>query len=201
MSKEKSKNIGFDLDDVLLDFCDALLKHLNAKYNKDVKREAINHYFVEDFFGIPRSEGRELFDNFFFHEDHLHAVPVSGAQEVIESLSKDSNLHIITAKPEILRDITLTWLRTHYPERFSSVHFANFFTDTHEKRKKSEICLEHNIDIFVDDSYETAIDVSSVGIPVLLFDAPWNQQDYLPKGVTRIYSWRDIEKEIHNLLQ
>ncbi len=196
----KNKNIGFDLDDVLLDFCDALLKHLNKKYNKDVKREEINSYFVEDFFDIPRSEGRALFDNFFFHNDHLQAVPVSGAQDVVERLSKDNDLHIITAKPEILKDITHEWLATHYLERFSSIHFANFFTDTHKKRKKSEICLENNIQIFIDDSYETAVDVSSVGIPVLLFDTPWNQNDHLPKGVKRIYSWEEIEMEINNLI-
>lgn len=196
---KKSKIIGFDLDDVLLNFSDVLRGHMNEKYKKNIGRNDITTFFVEDAFGITPQDARETIENFFFHDDHLKAVPIDGSQDVIERLSKENNLHIITAKPDTLNEITMQWLDKYFPNKFEAVHFANFFGDKEKKRKKSEVCLECGTDVFIDDSLETATDVSSVGIPVLLFDAPWNQKKNLPEKVTRVYSWDDIEKEI-NLL-
>lgn len=197
-----SKNIGFDLDDVLLNFSDALREHMNRKYNKNVQREEITTFFVEEAFDISPKDARETIDDFFFHEDHLMAAPVHGSQEVIGRLSKNNNLHIVTAKPDILDSVTKGWLKEHFPDKFEVVYFANWFSGGHEeskkKRKKSEICIECGTEIFIDDSLETAADVSSVGIPVLLFNTPWNQRENLPDNVTRVYSWEEVEKEINN---
>ncbi len=197
---DKSKNIGFDLDDVLLNFSDILRDHMNEKYKKNVQRDEINTFQIEGHFGISSIEARETIDNFFFHDDHLKAIPIKGSQEAIERLSKSNNLHIITAKPDMLEQITKEWLDKHFPNKFKAVYFANWFIKNEKKRNKSEICLETGTDIFIDDSLDTAVDVSSVGIPVLLFDKPWNQKVDLPDNVTRVYSWEEIEREVNNLI-
>ncbi len=201
MSKEKPKNIGFDLDDVLLNFSDALREHMNRKYMKSVNRDDITTFFIEEAFGISPIDARETIDNFFFHQDHIDAFPVDGSKDVIDRLSKANKLRIITAKPDILEGITKEWIDKHFPHKFENIHFANWFSKDKIKRKKSEICIEYNIDIFIDDSPETARDVSSVGIPVLLFDTPWNREEkFSDNNVTRVYSWDQIEKEINNLI-
>lgn len=199
MSHQKRK-IGFDLDDVLLNFSDVLRGHLNEKYDKNVQRHEITTFMVEDAFGISSQDARKSIEDFFFHTDHLTASPVGGAQEAIERLSKNNSLHIITAKPDILEQITKEWLGRNFPDMFDAVYFANWFSKDKEKRNKSDICLECGTDIFIDDSLDTALDVSSVGIPVLLFDTPWNQRENLPTNVKRVYSWEEIEKEINNLV-
>ncbi len=199
-SLRKPKKIGFDLDDVLLNFSDVLRDHMNEKYKKNVQRDEINTFFIEEVFGISPIDARETIDNFFFHDDHIRALPVNGSQEVIERLSENNTLHIITAKPDTLEEITKEWLSRHFPDKFEAVYFANWFANNEKKRKKSEICLEQETDIFIDDSLDTAVDVSSIGIPVLLFNTPWNQRENLPHNVTRVYSWVDIEREINNLV-
>lgn len=197
---KKEINIGFDLDDILLDFNNAYRVHLNKKYNKDTKREDYYSIYSGDVFQLSEEEAESALDNFFFHNDHLTATTVDGSEEIVKRLSQKYNLEIITAKPDTLEEHTKTWLDKYFPDMFSIVHFANWFSKDKEKRKKSDICKERNISVFIDDSLETAIDISSIGIPVLLFDTPWNQTEALPKGVIRVFSWEEIEKEIYNLL-
>lgn len=189
------------MDDVLLNFNEALLVHANRKYNKNIKIDDIDTYlFLEEKFGVSGEEVVSTLNNFFFHADHIEASPNSEAIDVVNNLSKKFDLLIITAKPETLKDSTNEWLNKHYTNMFSELHFANHFGLTEKKRKKSEICQELGIDIFVEDSLGNALDVSSVGIPVLLIDKKWNQDDNLPDLVKRVHSWSEIEKEIENLI-
>ncbi len=196
MSHKKHKNIGFDLDDVLLNFSDALREHMNRKYEMNVQRYELKTFYIEEFFGISPEETRRAIDVFFFHDDHAKSMPMEGAREVVEELSKDNKLFIVTAKPNTLEQQTIGWLDKHYPGIFEQVHFANFFGTGIERRKKSDICRELNLDIFIDDSLDNAIDVAGAGIPVLLFDSPWNQIENLPPLVLRVYSWSDILKAL-----
>lgn len=187
------KKIGFDLDDVLLNFSDSLRGHMNQKYGKSIKREDLTTFYIEEIFGITSDDSRSVIDSFFFHDDHAQSLPMDGAQKVVEKLSANNKLYIITAKPSSLEKHTAEWLEEYFPAMFEKVHFANFFDTKEKRRKKSEICIELGIEIFIDDSIDNAHDVSSVGIPVLLFDAPWNQTDELPPLVTRVRSWEEID--------
>ncbi|MBA3733290.1 hypothetical protein H0W91_02845 [Patescibacteria group bacterium] len=197
MNTKKSKRIGFDLDDVLLNFNEALLDHANKKYDKNVEKKDIKTFlFLEENFGIPTVDAISMLDNFFFHDDHLNVLPVEGAQEVVKKLSEYNELFIITAKPDALEEVTKKWLEKYFTGLFENVHFANHFLSVDKRRKKSEICLELQLDYFIDDSIDYATDVASVGIPVLLLDTPWNQTDKLPENITRVYSWTDIEKKL-----
>ncbi len=197
MNTKKSKRIGFDLDDVLLNFNEAQLYHANKKYDKNVEKKDIKTFlFLEENFGIPTVDAISMLDNFFFHDDHLNVLPVEGAQEVVKKLSEYNELFIITAKPDALEEVTKKWLEKYFTGLFENVHFANHFLSVDKRRKKSEICLELQLDYFIDDSIDYATDVASVGIPVLLLDTPWNQTDKLPENITRVYSWTDIEKKL-----
>jgi len=108
-------------------------------------------------------------------------------------LKQYNNLHIITARPEELRSITTEWIEKNFPKIFNGVHFTNQY-QYHEsvpKRTKGEICKELGIDLYVDDMLLNVEDVSSFGIPALLFDAPWNQGEVKPP-IRRVYSWDEI---------
>jgi len=187
------RKIGFDLDDVLLNFSDPLREYMNKKYSKSVLRSDITGFFTESIFGIGPEDTVKTIEDFFTHDDHINTLPVEGSRDVIKRLSQSNELHIVTAKPEHIKEITNIWLEKHFPGNFKQVHFANFF-GSQMRRKKSEICLELGVDIFIDDSLDNAIDISDAGIPVLLFDAPWNQSENIPENVTRVYTWSDIEK-------
>ncbi len=62
--------------------------------------------------------------------------------------------------------------------------------------KKAPICLEENIDLFIDDSINNCIEVANNNIPVLLFDASYNKKCELFK---RVFSWKEIYKEVERM--
>ncbi len=188
----KSRNIGFDLDDVLLNFSDAFRLHVNKALNKKLKRKDMTSFWLEDVYGVSSEEIKTLLMNFYEHKDHINCLPIKGSIEGIQELAKNNNLYIITAKPDHLEKITNEWVNKHFPNSFINTQFANSHYNKERSRKKSEICKELNIEIFVDDSIDNAIDLASEGIPVLLPDMPWNQVDKLPPLVTRVYSWEEI---------
>ena len=186
-----AKNIGFDLDDVLLNFSDTLRIHYNNRFEKNFEREDMTTFYLEEVWGISVEEVHKILDDFYYHDDHINSLPIEGAVEAVKKLAENNDLYIITAKPDSLEQKTLEWVEKYFAGAFKNIHFANH-TDKERKCKKSEICKELKIDIFVDDSLHNAEDVAGVGIPVLLPDTPWNQTDKLPPLVTRVYSWEEI---------
>lgn len=63
-------------------------------------------------------------------------------------------------------------------------------------KEKAPICLEENIDLFIDDSIKNCKEVARVNIPVLLFDNNYNKNCMLFK---RVFSWKEIYEEIERM--
>ncbi len=194
--QKKSKVIGFDLDDILLNFNDTLRAYYNTVYKTHFEREHMISFHLDKLWGLPMEETAERVLQFYNHESHLNALPVEGSMEGIEKLAKNHTLFLITAKPELLREKTEEWLTKYFPGMFAGVHFTNHFIGDTGKRKKSEVCLELGIEVFVEDALHNAQDVADAGIPVLLFDTPWNQAEVLPP-ITRVFSWPEIVEKLN----
>lgn len=195
MSKNGRKKIGFDLDDVLLNFKDALLPYHNERFGTNYDRAQISSFDLGAVWQCSRDEVEKRILDFCRSTEHHEALPVEGAFEVISNLKDRHDLFVITARPEELKDETLSWLDRHFPDVFSGVHFTNHFYGSGNHRAKGDVCREIGIEIFIEDSLHNAADVAALGIPVLLFDAPWNQEEVGPP-ITRIYSWEEVEEHI-----
>lgn len=189
------RTIGFDLDDILLDFNGALRVFHNAKYDTTYEREHITTY---DFCELWQCEPEEMIRRvleFYASKEHQGAVPVEGSVEAIKKLSQYHKLIIITSKPDELRVATMQWLDQHFPHMFDEVHFTNHYVGNGRKRPKGEVCKQYGVEIFIDDALIHAESVANTGIPVLLFDTPWNQGELSPL-ITRVYSWEEIERRL-----
>ncbi len=195
-----NRKIGFDLDDVLMNFSDALRFHLNILLNKNHERSDMTSFRIENVYGITGEEMRKIIDNFYLHDDHINAEPMEGAVESIKNLAEKNILYIVTAKPDHLEKITLDWVNKYFPGMFKEIHFANHFNNLKKKRMKSQICTENGIEIFVDDALDNSLDLANKGIPVLMPDRPWNQTTALPKLVTRVHTWEEIIMKLDNCL-
>ena len=184
--------IGFDLDDVLLNFNDALHPYHNSRYGTSYQIENITSFDLAKLWGVSEEEKNKRVLDFYSSPEHWDAEPVAGAVKGIKNLKQYHNLSIITAKPEELKDKTLEWLNKHFPKMFDGIHFVNHY-GSGQRRGKGEVCNELAMEIFVDDSLDNVKDVANCGIPVLLFDAPWNQGEVKPP-ITRVHSWDEIVK-------
>ncbi len=188
--------IGFDLDDVLLNFHDSLREYCNVQYNRNHARSEVKSYFIEDTFGLSREEGFKAVTDFYTHPAHREIPPMIGAIEGINTLKENHKLFIVTARPETTEENTLHLINKYFPNTFQEIHFTNHFYGSTIRRMKSELCKKLGIEIFIDDSLNNANDIAEFGIPVLLFDAPWNQGE-LKHPTTRVYSWPEIVKKLN----
>lgn len=184
--------IGFDLDDVLLDFRETLHVYHNNNYGTNYKREQFKEA-LEEMWNCTIEESKKRVFNFYQSSEHRNAEPINGAVEKIKKLKQHHILHVVTARPEELKNITLEWLDKYFPQTFDGIHFTNQY-QYHEKgpiRTKGEVCKELGIEFFVDDSLCNVNDIANFGIPALLFDGPWNQGEVKPP-IRRVYSWDEI---------
>jgi uncharacterized HAD superfamily protein len=190
--------IGVDLDDVLLDFFGTFCGYVNKTRGTSYTRENQTDFAVEKSWGWSKEDAYQAVLDFYHSEDHRSAIPVSGAVDAIAQLSKEHTIHVITSKPEFMKEETERWIQKYFPGMISSIQFMNHYHGDGKKRSKAETCRELGIQVFVDDSAEQARNVSSVGIPVLMPDAPWNRQEKVGPLVTRAYSWVEIVKKIQS---
>jgi len=190
------KKIGIDLDDVLLDFSGALIPWHNANYGTKYRYEDMTSYNLEDILQCPRYEIDRRMTDFHFSEEHYNALPIPGAALALERLSQDHSLIVITSKADEMRPSMEAWLAKHFPNLIESVHFTNHHLgDKSKKRKKSDVCREEGVQIFIDDACIHVTDVADICEKVFLLDRPWNQEALHP-AVTRVHSWEDILKKL-----
>jgi uncharacterized protein len=191
--------IGFDLDDVLLNFQDTMRVYHNETYdtNHTLEEDCKVWNLWERWSCTPEESKQRVFD-FYNHQSHYDAKPIVGSVDGISALKNDHTLHIITARPEQIKEKTFEWLDTYFPNVFEKVIFTNLFYGEGVKRKKSDVCKELGVEVFIEDAFHNAHDVANAGIPVLLLDQPWNQNHTdLPPLVTRVHSWPEIVEKLN----
>ena len=118
--------------------------------------------------------------------------PVDGAREILEKLKNKNKIYVITARGERAKEITEKWIGNNYPNIFDKIYFTNQFSQTGVKTTKAIVCDDLDIDIFIEDSLDFALECAKPNRKVFLLDYPWNKTDKLPNGVTRVYSWKEI---------
>lgn len=194
MQKER-RLIGFDLDDIIFNFMGGLVQWHNDVHGTTHTRE---DYFSFDLHEVWKCDGETARDRVwdFYHSDHHHnVVPIEGSIETLKKIKEDYRLVIITARPQEMEVPIRAWLDQYFEGVFDDVIFTNHFHGVGEKRSKSSVCLELGVAVFVEDALHNAYDVVAIGIPVLLLDTPWNQEE-IAAPITRVYSWEDIAMKI-----
>ncbi|MBU6501079.1 MAG: hypothetical protein KGJ89_03050 [Patescibacteria group bacterium] len=182
--------IGLDLDDVVADSGAAIIEMHNKKHGADFKKADFREFSWEKTWGISREERVKELDEFFATDQLKKINPVAGSVKAIKAIKAQGHeLYIITARETKEREETKLWIEGRFPDAFADVHHTTF-------GKKSGICKELEIDVFIEDNLATAIDCAAAGIRVFLFDQPWNREGEFPKNVERVFSWEEVEKKL-----
>ena len=143
----KQVRVGIDIDDVLADFLGAYCK----KYNIPMPTAWL--YDVEF---AKRYE--EIINDENFYRNLEMIVPP-------ENLPVEPTVYI-TSRDERLASATTDWLtKNGYP--IAPIVFA---------KDKLPICKEYELDVFIDDKYDTFLRLNNNDVFCYLFDAPHNQR-------------------------
>lgn len=187
--------IGLDLDDVTVDFFQALLNYYNKKYERNDKPNDFKEFKWWPVWRISREEAIRRVDE--FHETHniKDIKPIEGAIDSVNKLIEYNELFIITSRPIRFKSKVESWIKHHLNKEIKVIHAGDFHKG--QSATKAEICKELGIEIMIEDAGETASDCAENGTKVLLFDKSWNKK-VEHKNITRVKNWKEVLKIIKN---
>ncbi len=192
-----NKVIGIDLDEVLSESVNQILKIHNHQINwKKIKKSDISSYYLHDIpdLNISKKQCIKRFRDGLMHKSFEDTKSVIWAQTKLKELKKKwYKLIVITARREVFKKPTIDRLDKNFGWLISDVLFADHFTKN--EKNKSELCKQVNAKIMIEDNLEYAIELASNGIKVYLIDRPWNQ-NYDPsihKNIFKFKKWRDLD--------
>ncbi len=185
----KDLNICIDIDGTITDPY-YWIKPFNKYFNKDIKVSDVSQYNIEKTFNISEEDYFEFYDKYKF-ELHWEQEILPEAQIIINNLSKDHNIYFVTA-----RDTSLTLLTRSYLKHHNFIYDDIFLLGSHYKVEKAK---KLDCDIFIEDNYSNALELSEAGFKVLLIDTNYNR---LPtnNNIIRVYNWDEINNIIKKLL-
>jgi len=190
-------NIGIDIDDTLTDIRDEL-KQAAMEYAQQLGKE-INLEYVED-----KNNGNVYQQKYGFNCEELKyflkniqeeitkkAKPREDAVEIIKKLRKDGHkIYIITARDDEFHDdpylLSKNWLDK------NNIEYDKLIVNA---RDKAKICIQENIDLFIDDQLANCIKMSNENINVIRIT---NYKEKYGNIVNKA-NWKEIYKYIKEL--
>lgn len=173
--------IGVDIDGVITDFVDGFVSLVKEKYSFIIRESDIIYHDLDLVLGIPKNEAYNLvFENLV---NRLSLI--DGAKKgLIELSNAGHSIHIITARPSSLNDITVSFLKDNGIP-FSSIVYLN--------HSEKHLC-DMKLDVVIEDSLVDAINFATCDSDcvVLLFSHPWNRSINVKNLFTRVKSWGEI---------
>lgn len=191
--------IGIDIDNVISNFNDALLKEY-LKHDKDLRNTGIineNPIYVRKGM-FDWSEEEEI----SFYKENIERIvenlkPLEDVEEIINKLKTEGHeIYIISARdiddyknPE---EITINWLKRY------NINYDKLILRTKKHSKLIE-CQENKIDIMIDDNYKICEELYENGINVIHMKTRYPQHNALSnEEIISFSKWKQIYNYINN---
>lgn len=174
-------NICIDIDGTITDPY-YWLDYANNYFNLNVTENEVTDYNIAKVLNIEEYEYEKFYEEnkFLMHsEEKLR----ENAKDVLDILYLFNNIYFVTARDKSLELLTNRYLK-HYKIPFDDV----FVLGTHHKVPAAQ---KLNCHIFIEDSYNNAIELSNNGFKVLLLDTNYNKLP-LNNNIIRVYDWNEI---------
>ena len=81
-------------------------------------------------------------------------------------------------------------------DKYNIVYDKLIFTNAYDKHAKTEVCLENNIDLMIEDSTRISLDLINNGIKVYTMNTRYNQKE---QTLDRVSKWKEIYEKISKL--
>lgn len=185
----KNLNICIDIDGTITDPY-FWLDIANKYFSKNITIDKVTEYKVDIVMGVTRDEYYDFYkkNKFKMHNDNVSLR--EDAKEVIEKLIKLNNIYFVTARDKDLKLLTYSYLNN------NGIPYDDVFVlGTHYK---VDMARKLKCDIFIEDCYENALQLSQNGFKVLLIDTNYNRKP-LNKNIVRVLNWNEIYELIKEM--
>lgn len=186
----KQLNLCIDIDGTITEAYD-WIPRANEYFKTNISPEDVKVYDVHEALGVQS----ELYDEFYrlYGEEMYDEVRIrTSVKNVLDKLYAKHNIHFVTAREIEMKTVTEKWLSRHnIPKDTLSL------LGSHDKVAKA---MEFSCDLFIEDRYENAVQLSSHGFNVLLIDCHYNR-GHLHPGITRVNDWIEIDDHIEKIIE
>jgi len=188
--KMKKLNICIDIDGTITDPY-YWLSYANTYFNSNISESQVTSYDIAKVLNINRSEYIEFYEK-FKTKIHSNQELRDDVKVILDKLNESNNIYFVTARDKSLELLTLLYLKNHELQ-FNEV----FVLGTSDKVPTA---MDLNCDIFIEDSYDNAVQLSNSGFNVILMDTNYNKLP-LNDNIIRAYNWNEIFEIINEILK
>lgn len=190
--------IGIDIDNVISNFNDELLKEY-TEHDKEIGGGGIINpdadYILRGMFSWTQEDVDK------FYKENIERIatnlkPIDNSKETIDKLKSEGNeIYIITGRAngeyKEPNKLTTDWLK-----KYDVYYDKLIFTDAYDSNGKAVECIKNDVDIMIDDSVRILECVIDAGKKALLMDTPYNRKE---TRATRVISWNDAYEKIKEM--
>ena len=198
---ERSLDLSFDCDDVLVETVSKVIKHYNETYDANV--EIAKYYGGPEDWGVSDYNiANNRIKKYLKEYGHTELiVPYPEAVIGVKALvSMGHKAHIVTARSDFMIPVTEAMVETFFPDCFDEIIHTNGYDLN--PRTKGSVCAELKVDAHIDDHIEHCNSVLDHGVEhALLLSRDWNLHEDLRPGITRCKDWRKIVRGITRIAQ
>lgn len=158
--------LGVDMDNVINDLGPLLEKRVQEHFGeKWTVRDIHKNYRLRDSLGISKLEEIGFWQKYGW-EIANESPPKRFCRRALALLRENGfSIHIITARPVVLKFATEAWLKKH------GIPYDQI---SYGAKNKGEECLKLNIQCMVEDADHNIVHLLQKGIPTIAFPYPYN---------------------------
>lgn len=188
--------IGIDIDNCISNFDDTLLKeYLN--HDKELRNTGIINekaqYITKGMFDWSEEEEKSFY-NANIERIAKELKPLKDAPYYIQKLKEENDIYIVSGRNngEYKEPYKMTeeWLKNN-----NILYDKMILTNSNNEHEKTEVCIENNIDLMIEDSIRHCLDLKKNGIKVYTMNTRYNMKE---QTLERVSSWKEIYEKIYN---
>ena len=191
--------IGIDLDDTTFITVKSMLKYAD-KFEEEISgiptnRDSFglikNRYYLKVLYGWDEKTKFDFFDKYYKNVlEECTIMP--NADKTIKRLKEEGDtIHFITARLMNIKDCDTEAITKESLKKFNIPYDS---LNLHISDKLS-FCEKNEIDLLIEDSYETCRELTENGIKSILMTTKMNA-DIDAQGIVRVNNWNEIYKEV-----
>ena len=194
--------IGIDIDDTTVVTVESMVKYgdkydtevLNREAKKDNLGRIKDRYYMNALYGWSEEEKFAFFD--MYYKNVLEeCYPLPNASEIINRLKQEGNeIIFITARLTNIKNCETEKI-TKETFRKYNIPYDKLIMNVDDKLK---FCKENDVEVFIEDSYETCKNLQENGIKAYLMTTKMNR-NIVDDKIERVSSWDEVYEKITNL--